>query len=317
MRKSMVVIATAACLAAVYGLPAAQAQQAQNPNFGQRVEERVKQQIPGARQGQPARTDQNGQIIPRSGQVQAGYRGQPGARMPSLTDWQIAEWLSVDNQGEVALAEIAEQQASDKDVKKFAQQMLDEHTEFLQKLQRLTGVGRGEQRQGQQGQTQQGQTQQRQPQQGQARPEGQAQPRQPQQGQFQPGQPGQIQPQQGRPQQGLDLVMLKHQLGEQCRQSASRELQRKDGSEFDKCYMGMQIGMHMQMLDTLKVMSRYASQELDQLIEEGEKTTESHLDHAKKIMASLEGRSDSSARSARRDTNDRSSDSSREDESDK
>jgi len=309
MRKSMVVIATAACLAAVYGLPAAQAQQAQNPNFGQRVEERVKQQIPGARQGQPARTDQNGQIIPRSGQVQAGYRGQPGARMPSLTDWQIAEWLSVDNQGEVALAEIAEQQASDKDVKKFAQQMLDEHTEFLQKLQRLTGVGRGEPRQGQPGQGQQGL----------ARPEGQVRQgqvpqRQPQQGQFQPGQ---IQPQQGRPQQGLDLVMLKHQLGEQCRQSASRELQRKDGSEFDKCYMGMQIGMHMQMLDTLKVMSRYASQELDQLIEEGEKTTESHLDHAKKIMASLEGRSDSSARSARRDTNDRSSDSSREDDSDK
>jgi len=309
MRKSMVVIATAACLAAVYGLPAAQAQQAQNPNFGQRVEERVKQQIPGARQGQPARTDQNGQIIPRSGQVQAGYRGQPGARMPSLTDWQIAEWLSVDNQGEVALAEIAEQQASDKDVKKFAQQMLDEHTEFLQKLQRLTGVGRGEPRQGQPGQGQPGQ----------ARPEGQVRQgqvpqRQPQQGQFQPGQ---IQPQQGRPQQGLDLVMLKHQLGEQCRQSASRELQRKDGSEFDKCYMGMQIGMHMQMLDTLKVMSRYASQELDQLIEEGEKTTESHLDHAKKIMASLEGRSDSSARSARRDTNDRSSDSSREDDSDK
>ena len=309
MRKSLVAVAAAACLAAVYGLPAAQAQQAQNPSFGQRVEERVRQQIPGARQGQPARTDQNGQIIPRSGQVQAGYRGQPGVRMPSLTDWQIAEWLSVDNQGEVALAEIAEQQASDKDVKKFAQQMLDEHTEFLQKLQRLTGVGRGEPRQGQPGQGQQGQ----------ARPEGQvrqgqAPQRQPQQGQFQPGQ---IQPQRGRPQQGLDLVMLKHQLGEQCRQSASRELQRKDGSEFDKCYMGMQIGMHMQMLDTLKVMSRYASQELDQLIEEGEKTTESHLEHAKKIMASLEGRSDLSARSARRDTNDRSSDSSREDDSDK
>jgi predicted outer membrane protein len=309
----MVVIATAACLAAVYGLPAAQAQQAQNPNFGQRVEERVKQQIPGARQGQPARTDQNGQIIPRSGQVQAGYRGQPGVRMPSLTDWQIAEWLSVDNQGEVALAEIAEQQASDKDVKKFAQQMMDEHKELLQKLQRLKGVGRGEPRQGQPGQGQPGQGQP-----GQARPEGQVRQgqvpqRQPQQGQFQPGQ---IQPQQGRPQQGLDLVMLKHQLGEQCRQSASRELQRKDGSEFDKCYMGMQIGMHMQMLDTLKVMSRYASHELDQLIEEGEKTTESHLDHAKKIMASLEGRSDSSARSARRDTNDRSSDSSREDDSD-
>ncbi|HEV7222715.1 MAG TPA: DUF4142 domain-containing protein [Pirellulales bacterium] len=316
MRKSMVAVAAAACLATVYGPPAAPAQQAQNPRIGQRVEENVRQQIPGARQGQPAQAKENAPANPRSGQVRAGYRGQTGAQMASLTDWQIAEWLSVDNQGEVALAEIAEQQASDKDVKKFAQQMVDEHTEFLQKLQRLTGVGRAEPRQGQ---VQPGQAQQGQAQPGQARPEGQvrqgqAQPRQPQQGQFQPGQ---LQPQQGRPQQGLDIVMVIHQLGEQCRQSASAELQRKQGSEFDKCYMGMQIGMHMQMLDTLKVMSRYASQELDQLIEEGEKTTESHLEHAKKIMASLEGRSDSSARSARRDTKDRSSDSSREDDSDK
>jgi predicted outer membrane protein len=299
MRKRMVAAAAAACLATVYGLPAAHAQQAQNPGLGQRIENNLRQRVSGAQQGQPA---QNGQFDQR-GQVRAGYRGQPNVRMPSLTDWQIAEWISVDNQGEVALAEIAEQHASDKDVKQFAQQMLDEHTEFLQKLQRLTGVGRGEPRQGQ---TQQGQARQ-----------DQVPQRQPQQGQFQPGQPGQNQPQQGRAQQGLDIVMLKHQLGDECRQSASRELQRKEGVEFDKCYMGMQIGMHMQMLDTLKVMSRHASQELDQLIEEGEKTTESHLEQAKRIMASLEGHGEESARSARRDTKDRSSDSSREDESDK
>ena len=63
--------------------------------------------------------------------------------------------------------------------------------------------------------------------------------------------------------------------------------------------------MHMQMLDTLKVFSRYASPELDQLIEKGEETTQSHLDHAKKIIASLEGHSDASSRSARRQTRDR------------
>jgi putative membrane protein len=281
----MVAAAVAACLATIYGLPAAQAQQTEKPGLGQRIENNLRQRVSGAQQGQPAQPAQNGQVNQR-GQVRVGYRGQPNARMPSLTDWQIAEWISVDNQGEVALAEIAEQHASDKDVKQFAQQMVDEHTEFLQKLQRLTGVGGAKQAQDQ------------------ANREQVQQPRQNQapQGQFQ---------------QGLDLIALKHQLGDQCRQSASRELERKEGAEFDMCYMGMQIGMHMQMLDTLKVMSRHASQELDQLIEEGEKTTESHLEHAKRIMASLDGHRDSNARSARRETKDRSSDSSRENDSDK
>jgi predicted outer membrane protein len=231
-------------------------------------------------------------------QYRAGYRGQSAQVMTSLTDRQIVEWLEVDNQNEIALAEIAEEKASDNDVKKFARQMVDEHTEFLQKLNRTIGnsrIGQPQQQTGQQqfGQQQLGQQRRQTAQQSQ------------QAGQFTQGR---------SQQQGLDLVALKHQLGEQCRQSASRELQQKSGAEFDKCYIGMQIGMHMQMLDTLKVFSRYASPELDQLIEKGEETTQSHLEHAKKIIASLEGRSDASSRSARRQTRDRDESSSSSEE---
>jgi predicted outer membrane protein len=240
---------------------------------------------PGAtRQEQTRRAGEFNENGQNQTQYRAGYRGQAVQGMTSLTDRQIVEWLKVDNQNEIALAEIAEEKASDSDVKKFARQMVDEHTEFLQKLDRTIGSTQTGQQQRQTGQQQPGQ-QRRQT----------AQPTR-QNGQFAQGR---------SQQQGLDLVALKHQLGEQCRQSASRELQRKSGAEFDKCYMGMQLGMHMQMLDTLKVFSRYASPELDQLIENGEETTESHLDHAKKIIASLEGQSDASARSARRQTRDR------------
>ena len=141
-------------------------------------------------------------------QYRAGFRGQPTQGMTSLTDRQIVEWLEVDNQNEIALAEIAEERASDSDVKKFARQMVDEHTDFLQKLNRTIGNSRIGQPQQQTGQQQIGQ-------------ERRQTVQQPQQaGQFTQGR---------SQQQGLDLVALKHQLGEQCRQSASRRTRAEIG----------------------------------------------------------------------------------------
>lgn len=290
MRRSM--LAIAAVSAAMIGGFAVQAQQ--NNASGNRS---------GAYRQEQTQT-RNGEEFNESGRYQAqtpyraGFRGQATQGTSSLTDWQIAEWLEVDNQNEIALAEIAEERASDNNVKKFARQMVDEHTEFLQKLNRTIGNSRIGQQQQQTGQQQNGQQQN-----GQQRRQTAQQSQQA--GQFAQGR---------SQQQGLDLVALKHQLGEQCRQSASRELQQKSGAEFDKCYVGMQIAMHMQMLDTLKVFSRYASPELDQLIEKGEQTTQSHLDHAKKLIASLEGQSDASSRSARRQTRDRDESSSSSEE---
>lgn len=285
MHRSM--LAIAAVSAAMIGGFAVQAQQnnaSGNRNAGAYRQEQTR------RAGE---FNENGQT-----QYRAGFRGQAVQGTSSLTDRQIVEWLEVDNQNEIALAEIAEERASDNDVKKFARQMVDEHTDFLQKLNRTIGNTRIGQPQQQTGQQQFGQQQIG---------------RQRRQTAQQPQQAGQFA--QGRSQQqGLDLVALKHQLGEQCRQSASRELEQKSGAEFDKCYIGMQIAMHMQMLDTLKVFSRYASPELDQLIEKGEETTQSHLDHAKKLIASLEGHSDASARSARRQTRDRDESSSSSEE---
>lgn len=95
--------------------------------------------------------------------------------------------------------------------------------------------------------------------------------------------------------QGLNLIRLKQQLGQQCVASAEEELNQKDGAEFDKCFVGMQIAMHMQMLDTLKVFSRYASEELDEIIEEAEQTNEEHLKRAKKLIKQLESDRDSSS----------------------
>lgn len=115
--------------------------------------------------------------------------------------------------------------------------------------------------------------------------------------------------------QGLNIVRLKQRLGQQCVASAEEELNQKDGDEFDKCFVGLQIAKHMEMLDTLKVFSRYASPELDELIEDAEQTTEEHLKHAKKLIKQLEAdQQSSSSRSSSRASSNRRSQSSDDDD---
>lgn len=112
-----------------------------------------------------------------------------------------------------------------------------------------------------------------------------------------------------QPTAGLNIVRLKQQLGQQCVASAEEDLNQKDGDEFDKCFIGLQIAKHMEMLDTLKVFSRYASPELDELIEEAEEQTEEHLEHAKDLIKQLEKdakeESSSSSRSSSRSSSNR------------
>lgn len=236
--------------------------------FGQRGrsgEEETRQPSNQAQQNQFRQGAPNRQFPSEGVRTRTNFRGRAPATR-SLTDWQITECLIVDNQGEIALAEQAEKSAKSDDVKKFAQKMADDHTKLLHRLEQEIG-GAGNPPLGAQAAVQ--------------------------------GRGGQ------RPQQGLDLVTVKRQIGEQCRRSALNELQDKQGDKFDKCFMGMQIGMHMHMLDSLRVFSRYASPELDRVIEQAENDTQSHLDRAKQIMASLEGEQETGARSARRESRNR------------
>lgn len=192
----------------------------------------------------------------------------------SETDQELAQCLLVDNRVEIQLARMAKERASSDDVKEFAKKLIDDHAQAVEELQRFAGMGR---------QTQQ-QTQQW----------------------------GGRQNYGGRGGQ-LNLVRLKQQIGQQCLASAQHELEEKEGDEFDKCFIGMQIAGHMHMLDCLKVFSRYASPELDQTIEQEEQTTQEHLDRAKDLIKELEKNSGKSSGQSSR-SSDRSSRRSNSDE---
>jgi len=140
---------------------------------------------------------------------------------------------------------LAEEKAQSEEVKKFAQQMVRDHSPGCQEMHQLAGqlLNQGQQnRAGEQG---------------------------------------------GR----LDWVGIKKQIADQCLAGVKEELQNKSSHEFDHCFMGQQIAAHMKVVDELKVLRNYASNDLRQKIDKELETAQHHLQMAKKIEESLKGES--------------------------
>src|SRR5262249_4726438 len=89
----------------------------------------------------------------------------------------------------------------------------------------------------------------------------------------------------------LDWVSIQNQVAEQCLASTKAEFEKKQGAEFDQCYMGLQIMVHAKAMDELKVLRNYASAELRKDLDETTQTVARHLAEAKKIARSLQGES--------------------------
>src|SRR5262249_27438305 len=83
-------------------------------------------------------------------------------------------------------------------------------------------------------------------------------------------------------------AQLSHEMADECLASVNKELGNKSGDEFDECYIGMQIGAHMHMIDELKVLERHASPSLQSILKEGRETAEKHLAKAKEIKKSMD-----------------------------
>ena len=264
MRRMYVSVPVAVCLLSV------SAAFAQNQNFGQT------QQQPGQQQGQFAGQDQT-------------------AANPS--DMQIAAWLLVGNHEEVALAKLAQQHAHSQKVKDIAREMDEQHMQFIGQLHRFTGA-RAETIGAQQNAGQQFGSQQAGAQQPAVQQPGAEQPgaRQSVAGQAVAGQPANQtltssitnNPNATGMGQGLNFVAVIQQMGQQCEQSLAREMSEYQGAEFDKAYAGQQIGAHLAMLTKLRVLRQHASPQLQQVLAQGEKTTQHHLDQFKQLMKSLE-----------------------------
>lgn len=223
-------------------------------------------QQPGVPPAQPPQTVP-GQSIPGRGIVNS----QPATAQQSAgqLDQAIASCLALGNQEEVALAEFAKDKVKNDRVKQFADTMQKQHKEALQKLQQIAPAtaeiklsdSSGAASVGQSGRIQSGQFT------------------------NQTGQAG------GQPVGGgmqMQMLALQRQMAQECLKLTKEELGKHDGADFDRCYMGQQMGAHVGMLAKLRASESFASGQLKSAINEMAQTTEHHLEMAKKITKDLE-----------------------------
>ncbi len=223
-------------------------------------------------------------------QVQVQPGAQSGQRLPAgqttstqqghASQWQhgdqvLAGCVAIANQMEVAAAEFGQSKADGQDVKKFTEMLIKDHQAFLQKLQKFTPEAGRDLQDQQTGASQQSGVQTAAGTQTAA--SGTIQQTAGQQGASTAGQ--------GH--HGFNLLAIDREVAEKCLSSMKEELGKKDGAEFDKCFMDMQIAAHAMMKDKLSVYHQHVSPELAKVLGEGLATTEQHLKQAKQIRKDM------------------------------
>jgi predicted outer membrane protein len=195
---------------------------------------------------------------PGTATANSPYSGAPGVAA-SHVDQAIAVCLALGNQEEVALAQFAEGRAKNQKVKQFAEMMITQHREALEKMHRIS-------------------------------PQLASLPLQldtnlpgnaSRASASQPATNGRV----GNVDQ--QMIALQTSIAQQCLALTQKELGEKQGAEFDQCYIGQQIGAHVAMLAKLKGSEQFASEQLRAFIQDAEKTVETHHKHAKELANEL------------------------------
>lgn len=186
---------------------------------------------------------------------------------------KLAAMLAIGNISEIECAKWAQTKASNEKVKEFAQLMVKDHTEFLEKLKPHTGMYKDRLTAGAEGSWLAGTADSGANRAEVVRTSAQTD-----------GEKTDVQAAAFKNEgKGPDLVEVKMKIAQECFKMAKEEMGAKSGAEFDKCYVGSQIGAHMHMVATLKVCSEYCTGECKTLCEEGLKTAKAHMQHAKDL----------------------------------
>jgi putative membrane protein len=94
------------------------------------------------------------------------------------------------------------------------------------------------------------------------------------------------------------LVAIDRKISEKCGQMTRAKLEEAPEAEFDKCFVGSQVGAHVHMLAALEVIADQANGELQQVAQDALPTVKQHLEHAETLMKELDS---SDTRQARLD----------------
>jgi predicted outer membrane protein len=226
--------------------------------------------------GQPATVRQGQQEYDAQRTTTTNSQGQ-GNKL----DQHLAACLTLGNQEEIALAQFAQEKAQNPQVKQFAQMMIEEHQQAVSKLQQAVPqlASLNLQLKGAQGAGARSASGERAA--ATAATRGTATD---QTASATSGTQRGAAPAQGDQQ----MLELGRAIKEECLALTQAELGRKQGADFDKCYMAQQVGAHIAMLAELKAGQRFASNQLKPILQEGTQMTEHHLAQARTITEQLE-----------------------------
>jgi predicted outer membrane protein len=189
-------------------------------------------------------------------------------RAVTAADHFFANCVKSESENEIALAKFAQQHAQNEEVKKFVQQMIQDHTQCVEKLQSVASKDAVRQTTV-------------------AAAQGADRPIQPVETRD-----GVVADNSRRSAAqkiaGVDMMQLKKELSQQCLASIKAELEKKSGPEFDRCFMAQQVYAHLAMWDALKVFEKHASPEFQRTLASAQEKTEHHLQEARRILKDLE-----------------------------
>lgn len=205
----------------------------------------------------------------------------------ATTQMHLKQDLVLMNQKEVALSQFAAQRAQSDEVKQFAQMMVDEHTQLLQQMgaspRRASAAMGDTARDAAEGAAEEGNL-------AVSRATGEADTDMAQQGlEVREGASSDVYAMAGGASKGAgDELSRVHQQVAERRMASTREyLSEKEGTEFDKAYMGMQIMEHQEMLDKIEVYQQYMPEQRE-VLQQARKHTQDHLQQARQIMQQLD-----------------------------
>lgn len=193
---------------------------------------------------------------------------------PSVIDAQIAAWLIVDHESEIAICQHAKERLQDETVRRLAQIMLQDHTRLIQDLRPYSGTMLG-----QLDRANRADELAAQPSRPTNRFDGTSGSVRSAAGQF----PALRVPATTGINQDLFLLQLKRELGQEHVTSVQTRFDGQDRDEFDLCFLEQQISAHREMLDTLTVCRKRADGRLGLLLDEALATTKAHLEHAEQM----------------------------------
>lgn len=209
-------------------------------------------------------------------------RGRASPQASQKNDAALATCLLIDNQVEAALGEFAQKRAESEEVRKFAERMVQEHSQAAETFKRIALAGKADSAAATSPEATRADAPRA------DAPREEVAPRATREAAARTDRADAyaVNP------QAMFFITLKKEMGEQCLQSAQKELGAKKGEDFDRCYMTSQVMAHQHMHDALTVMERHAGQELRQAIAQAKETTEQHLEEAKSIAKKFEGKSE-------------------------